>query len=314
MLQIFNTIETQNQIKLIQSEIITDGSWINLIEPTASEIDNISKTLNVPLDFIHAALDEEERARIESEDGYTLILIDIPFITTEKYSGLFATMPMGIIIGNSHIITICLRESPIITDFASSKVKGFYTYKKTRFLFQILYKNASLYLQYLRQIDRSSNQIEKELHRSMKNKELIQLLDIEKSLVYFSTSLKSNEVILEKILRIKPIKMYPEDEDLLEDVIIENKQAIEMATIYSNILSGTMDAFASVIANNVNIVMKFLASITIVLSVPTMIASFFGMNVSVPMANNNYAFLIIFIISFVLSALLGYVMFKKNLF
>lgn len=314
MLQIFKTIESQNNVELITSDIITDGCWINLTKPSAKEIEFISDTLKIPLDFIHAALDEEERARIESEDDYTLILIDIPYITTEKYSGLFATMPMGIIIGNSHIVTICLRETPIITEFSSSRIKGFYSYKKTRFLFQILYKNASFYLQYLRQIDRSSNQIEKELHRSLKNKELIQLLDIEKSLVYFSTSLKSNEVILEKILRIKPIKMYPDDEDLLEDVIIENKQAIEMATIYSNILSGTMDAFASIIANNVSLVMKFLASITIVLSVPTMIASFFGMNVTVPISNNSHAFLIIFIISFILSALLGYIMFKKNLF
>lgn len=314
MLQIFNTRDNNGYNELIESTEIGEGSWINMVRPTMQEIEYISENLQIPMDFIRAALDEEERARIESEDGYTLIIIDIPIISDDTHVGLYSTIPMGIIIGDSQLISICLRETPIITDFSQSKVKGFYTYKKTRFLFQILYRNATYYLQFLRQIDRESSKIEKELHRSMKNKELIQLLDLEKSLVYFSTSLKSNEGILEKMLRSRPLKMYPEDEELLEDVIIENKQAIEMSTIYSGILSGTMDAFASIISNNLNIVMKFLASITIVLSIPTMVASFFGMNVVVPMENYPHAFLIIFIMSFVFSGILGFFMFKKDLF
>ena len=162
--------------------------------------------------------------------------------------------------------------------FVNRRVREFYTFKKTRFVFQILYRNAASYLRYLRIIDRKSDQIEEKLHISQKNSELIELLELEKSLVYFTTSLRSNEVVLEKLLRTERVKKYPEDEDLLEDVIIENKQAIEMANIYSGILSGMMDAFASVISNNLNIVMKFLATVTIVLSIPTMIASFFGMN------------------------------------
>lgn len=314
MLQILKTVEENGLVKLDQYDQIVEGAWINLISPSVEEMERVANTLKVPIDFIRDALDEEERARIETEDGYTLIIIDIPILSVEEHSGLYSTIPMAIIIGDSNIITVCLKENNIINDFSSSKVKAFYTHKKTRFLFQILHKNATYYLQYLRRIDKKSNKIEKELHRSMKNKELIQLLDLEKSLVYFSTSLRSNESILEKIMRLKPIKMYPEDEDLLEDVIIENRQAIEMANIYSGILSGTMDAFASIISNNLNIVMKFLASITIVLSVPTMVASFFGMNVFVPMGNNPHAFLIIFIMSFIFSGILGWVMFKKNLF
>jgi magnesium transporter len=156
--------------------------------------------------------------------------------------------------------------------------------------------------------------IERELHKSMKNKELIQLLDLEKSLVYFSTSLRGNEIVLEKMLKLDAIKKYPEDEDLLEDVIIENKQAIEMANIYSNILSGMMDAFASVISNNLNIVMKFLTSVTIVLTIPTMIASFFGMNVPVPLSMQPYAFIIIIAISLGLSTILALFMAKKKMF
>ena len=313
MLKIFKTNESLT-IEELQANCFENGSWVNLINPTEEEIQTVVNTLNVPLDFIRAALDEEERAHIDTEDQFSLVLIDIPVINKEEYTGLYGTTPLGIIVGDKHIITICLSENPILNDFISGRVKMFCTFKKTRFLFQLLYRNSTYYLQYLRHIDKLSDKIEKELHRSMKNKELIELLGIEKSLVFFSTSLKSNEAILEKIMRVKPIKMYPEDEEILEDVIIENKQAIEMANIYSTILSGTMDAFASVISNNLNIVMKFLASITIVLSIPTMVASFFGMNVNIPLGNNPHAFLIIFIMSFVFSGILGLVMFKKNLF
>ncbi|MGE5457323.1 MAG: magnesium transporter CorA family protein, partial [Methanococcaceae archaeon] len=179
---------------------------------------------------------------------------------------------------------------------------------------QILYKTSKLYLLYLRRIDKASDKIESKLHRSLKNKELIQLLELEKSLVYFSTSLKSNEIVLEKIQRFNPVKMYPEDTELLEDVIIENKQAIEMANIYSNILTGTMDAYASVISNNLNIVMKFLTSVTILLSIPTMVASFFGMNVDVPFENNPHAFAIIFMITMLISGVLAITMVKKQMF
>ncbi len=203
---------------------------------------------------------------------------------------IYSTIPLGIILIGDSIVTICLKDSPIIRDFIENKVKTFYTFKKTRFILQILYRNAIKYLQYLKQIDKESSRIENELHKSMKNKELIQLLALEKSLVYFSTSLKANELVLEKLMRQENIKNYPEDAELLEDVIIENKQAIEMARIYSDILSGTMDAFASVISNNLSIVMKFLASVTIVMAIPTMIASFFGMNVLVPLGSNPYAF------------------------
>lgn len=191
---------------------------------------------------------------------------------------------------------------------------NFWTFKRTRFILQILYRNASLYLQYLRIIDKKSDSVEKQLHISTKNQELIELLELEKSLVYFSTSLRSNELVLEKMLKIDKIKQYPEDEELLDDVIIENKQAIEMADIYSNILSGTMDAYASVISNNLNIVMKVLAIITIVMSIPTMIASFWGMNVPVPLAHSPYGFLILVIVSLILTIFGGYILGKKNMF
>lgn len=215
------------------------------------------------------------------------------------------------------LITVCLEETPVLSVFMDGRVRDFHTFMKTRFILQILYKNASLYLQYLRIIDKKSEVIERKLHQSQKNQELIELLELEKSLVYFTTSLRSNEVVLEKLLRNEKIKKYPEDTELLEDVINENKQAIEMANIYSGILSGTMDAFASVISNNLNIVMKFLATITIVMSIPTMVASFYGMNVNsagMPFADSPYGFVIVLGFAVVLSLIVAWIFSKKDFF
>lgn len=286
MMEIFKTVEG----KLTKADAFENGTWINLVNPSDKEIARVCGSLKLESDYLKAALDEEESSRIEVDEGVTLIIVDIPIYNDTVSPVNYSTIPLGIVLSGDSIVTVCLKENTIIRDFIENRVKTFFTFKKTRFILQMLYKNATRYLQYLKQIDKESSRIESELHKSMKNKELIQLLALEKSLVYFSTSLKANELVLEKLMRQESIKNYPEDADLLEDVIIENKQAIEMAKIYSDILSGTMDAFASVISNNLNIVMKFLASITIVMAIPTMIASFFGMNVMVPMTNNPYAF------------------------
>lgn len=310
MIRFFKT----NALGLQTLSEIEDNSWIHLVSPTEREISSVCEAIGIPRDFLMAALDEEERARIEVEEDCTLILVDVPLAEMHDSSVIYTTLPFGIIIAKENIITVCTKEIPLVSDFISGKIKSFYTFKKTRFILQLLYKNATYYLNYLKQIDKMSNNIERELHKSMKNKELIQLLDLEKSLVYFTTSLRSNEIVLEKMLKIESIKKYPEDEDLLEDVIIENKQAIEMANIYSNILSGTMDAFASVISNNLNMVMKFLTSITIVLTIPTMIASFFGMNVPVPLSGQPHAFIIIIAISLAISSLIAMFMVRKKLF
>ncbi|WP_069998924.1 magnesium transporter CorA family protein [Cellulosilyticum sp. I15G10I2] len=310
MKHIYKTFDTG----LKQLDVFEEGAWVNLINPTPQEINEISDEFNIEVNHILSALDEEERARIEVDDNCTVIIVDVPIKEREEGLGAYATIPMTIIIGDKFIITTCLKNVQLLDDFSSGKIKSFFTFKKTRFILQLLYKNASYYLQYLRYIDRMSHRIEHELHKSLKNKELIQLLDLEKSLVYFTTSLRSNEVVLEKMMRMENIKQYPEDQELLEDVIIENKQAIEMANIYSNILSGTMDAFASVISNNLNIVMKTLTSITIVMSIPTMIASFWGMNVKVPLEGNPYAFGLIIVISIVITIILTLFMVKRKLF
>ncbi|MCR1840775.1 magnesium transporter CorA family protein [Murimonas intestini] len=313
MIKIFRTIDgAVHQVNEVQ-----EGCWIALVNPTATEILDISKEYQIEVDDLRAPLDEEERSRIDVGDNYTMILVDIPIIEERNDKEWYVTIPMSIIVTDDLIFTVCLEDTPVLSAFMDGRVRNFFTYKKTRFILQILYKNATMYLHYLRVIDKKSEQVEQKLHASTKNQELIELLELEKSLVYFTTSLRSNEVVLEKLLKTESIKHYPEDEELLEDVIIENKQAIEMANIYSGILSGMMDAFASVISNNLNIVMKFLATVTIVMAIPTMIFSAYGMNVNpagMPFADSPYGFLIVILISLVLSLVVALIFSKKDLF
>ncbi|MCR5796904.1 MAG: magnesium transporter CorA family protein [Eubacterium sp.] len=307
MLQIFKKDESIKELKALE-----EGCWAALTAPTYEELNKISEATNIDIDDLRAPLDDEERSRIEHENDYVIIVVDIPSLDEKDR---YVTIPLGIYITKTMIVTVCLEETPILTAFMNDRVKEFYTYKKTRFVFQILYRNATSYLRYLRIINRKSDQIEDELHKSQKNKELIELLELEKSLVYFTTSLRSNETVLEKLLRTDKVKKYPEDEELLEDVIVENKQAIEMANIYSGILSGMMDAFASVISNNLNVVMKFLSTVTIVLSIPTMIASFYGMNFdNIPLGHNPFGFVIVVVVALFIALGVSLVFWRKNLF
>ena len=311
MIQIFMTEDGA----IHQKDEIQSGAWIALTNPTATEILEISETCGIDPDHVRAPLDEEERSRIEVEDDYTLILVDIPSIEERSGKDWYVTIPLGIITTEEAIITVCLEEAPILAAFMDGRVKDFHTYMKTRFILQILYKNASLFLQYLRIIDKKSDLVERKLHQAQKNQELMELMELEKSLLYFSTSLRSNEVVFEKLLRNEKIKKYPEDTELLEDVIIENKQAIEMAGIYSGVLSGTTEAVASVISNNLNIVMKLLTTMTIVLSIPTMVSSFYGMNVrGLPFADCPNGFWIVIVIAVIISLLVAIIFSKKDLF
>ena len=275
-----NFYKTVNN-RVIEISELQAGCWINVVTPNQEDLKFLLEEMKLDSDFVYAALDEEESSRIEREEDQLLIIVDVPVAEkqVDDDSMLYYTLPMAIITTNEYLVTISMREHQIISEIAAGMVKNIQTQLKTRFLLTILLRVAARFLVCLKQIDKISSLTERQLHKSMRNKELIQLLDIEKSLVYFSTSPKANEITLEKILRGRLIKLYEEDEDLLEDVIIEVKQAIEMCNIYSGILSGTMDAFASIISNNLNIVMKVLTSLTILMAIPTMIYSFYGMNV-----------------------------------
>ncbi len=290
------------------------GSWINLENPSDFEIEKVHAATGIPEDMLKAALDEEERAHIDTDGEYTLIVIDIPVINEEKDTYVYSTLPLAMVFSNSHFVTVCLRETSVITEFTNNTVRNFDVNKRTRFIYQILYVNATKYLSYLKLIDRQANRIQQSLHRSLKNTELIKLLDLDKALVYFSTSLNANQVVIDRLKQVSVIRHYEEDNDLIDDVIIENKQAIEMASIHREVLSGTMDAFASVISNNQNIVMKLLTAITILLTIPTLIASLWGMNVVVPFADNPYAFWIIIGIVVAILIPVVIIMVRKHMF
>ena len=272
----------------------------------------VCSELDISDEFIRYPLDYEEQARIDTEDDMTLFVIDVPIIEDIKDDTTYTTMPLGVIIvRDDFLITVSLRKNRIIDAFEKGRIKGVYTYKKTRFLLQILYLNSASYLDSLKKINKEQEATVFLLQQSMKNRDLIQLLNLQNSLIYITTSLKSNEIVMEKTLRGKILKMYEEDEDILEDAIIENKQAIEMSKTYSDILTSTMDAYSSIISNNLNGVMKFLTSLTILISVPTLIASIWGMNVELPFSRTPYGFVILIGISLFV-AIIAYIWLKRK--
>lgn len=297
---------------------LENGAWINIVDPTPYELKVVGNLTEVEPDFLRSALDDEERSHIDIEDNSVMILTNVPVLREE---GGYDTLPLAIIVTEEYIITVCLEETPVLSYFNEKNARFFRTFKKTRFLFQILYRSATFYLTYLRQISKQSDEIEGNLRHSMRNQEILKLLELQKALTFFNASLRSNGAVLDKLMRLRTnsnmhpmLKYYEEDEDLLEDVIIENKQAKEMVEMYSKILARLADTFSSIISNNLNQVMKFLAAVTILLAIPTVISSFFGMNVPVPMEESTLAFSYIFVISGALVGICGYLLWKRDMF
>lgn len=309
MITIYKNID--NQLSLLPEPI--SGSWINAINPSLDEITQLEE-LGIPRDYIFYPLDLDERARTERENGELLIVLRIPHFQGQSVDIPYSTIPLGIILTDRYLVTICKMENHVISEMSSGRMRGLATSKRHRFVLRILLYTANLYLTYLREITKAVDLLEDQLQASTRNKEVLELLKYQKSLTLFTTALKSNELMMERLQRSQIFDTYPEDEDLLEDVITENRQAIEMTNISSNILSSMMDAFASIISNNLNGVMKFLASVTILLSIPTMIASFLGMNVHLPLEENPSAFLIIILISLLTGASAAYIFWKRDWF
>ena len=269
----------------------TEGCWVNVIDPTSEEISDLSK-LDIPHDFVTSPLDLDEMPRSEKDDeGNQLILIKIPFFQGDELDVPYTSIPLGIILTEKYVVTVCKKNNIILDELLRTKLKGFSTSKKIRFVLRVLLLSATKFLSYLREINNSVERVEDNLTASLRNKEVLELLKYQKSLVYFKTALKSNELMMERLQKTPIFRRFPEDEDLLEDVLTENQQAIEMVAIAENILSSMMDAFASIISNNLNVVMKFLASVTIVLSIPTIITSFYGMNVALPMSSQPWSYM-----------------------
>ena len=284
MIEYFKTVN--GQVRPIDQ--FEQGCWINLISPEHDELDEVAELLGVvERDFLYAALDPEESSRVEIEEDETLIIVDIPTVDKGRENrdedSIYATIPMGIVVAGGTVVTVCLQDTVILRSIAENRVKNIQTNLRTRFVLQILLRDASMFLRNLRLIDRDFTRIEENLYESQRNSDLLQLLGLSKSLVYFSASLKANEVTMEKILRGRVLKLYEDDRDLLEDALIEIRQAIEMANIYSSILADTMDAYASVVSNNLNDIMKVLAVVTIIMTIPNIIFGFYGMNIGADM-------------------------------
>lgn len=306
------TVMTQEDGLLDSISDFEKNSWIHLADPTKEEIERVADSTGIPASTLKTALDPEEFAHIDIEEGNYMVVIDIPIIDKENDIYLFSTVPMGLIYNRNYVVTVCLKDSSIVKDFWANRIKNVETKKQVRLILQIIQRVEFKYLQYLKRIDKTSSAVQQRLHLSVKNNELIDLLDIEKSLVYFSTSLTSNDRVLAKISKSTEYTKFEEDADLLDDVINDNKQAIEMCNIYRDILSGTMDAFASVISNNLNIIMKTLTLLTIILTIPQVIASFWGMNVEVPWGKIGYGFYIVVGISLVVAIVAGIVLSKLS--
>lgn len=282
--------------KIHEKEAHEPGGWIMAVAPTYEESVFLANSFDVDVVDIRAAMDDEESSRVDVSNDYTLIVVDIPAVETRHEQDNYTTIPLGMIITDSVIITVCSEDTPVLQYFVKNNVKEFSTKKQMRFVYQILHKTCMVYQNNLRVIDKKRTEIEERIKDITEDSDLIALHELESTLVYFATSLRANGAIIERLTRYGKIRQYQEDQELLEDVIVENKQAIEMTGIYRDILNGTRELLSTLIDNRLNIVMKYLAAITIVMSVPNIISGLYGMNVAqkwVPFAQSPYGFAII---------------------
>ena len=311
MLTIYRTPQlgqADNPPAMQQVATMQKGDWLNLVNPTPEEIRLVSEQTGIAEEFIRYPLDDEEVARVETEDGQILIIVDVPVVTNSAV--IYDTMPLGIVQNEDFFVTISLNQLDLYNSFAGGRVKSAATFKKTRLTLQILQIQTNIYLKFLRDINRRYEALEARLRQNMNNDDLNSLLNLQKSLVYFTTSLRSNDKVMEKLFRTRTIRMYEEDRDFLDDVIIENKQAVEMADIYTTILKNSMDALASISNNNLSKVMNFLTVITLMVAVPTFITSFFGMNVPMPFASHPITTVVVLLVC-MLAMVLCYIFLRK---
>ena len=312
MMKIYRTQDKQ----LTRATDFTEGVWVCMTAPTQEEVREVAATLDIEQADLQAALDPEESARIALEDGYTVILVDIPVKPAGQGEGIYTTVPLGILLTQDLIITVCSVETAVLGDFAACRVRGFSTRKKMRFVYQILYRAATLYQQELRLIDRRRQSIEKNLTGTLRDSDLMELHGLESSLVYFATSLRTNLTVLDRLTRYKRLEQYPDDRELLDDVIVEIRQAIEMTGIYRDDIKGTRELFSSILDNRLNNAMKYLTSITLIMAVPTVISGLYGMNVNLdgmPFANSFWGFTIVCGIIVAVCLVSAWILHKKHM-
>jgi magnesium transporter len=289
-----------------------DGCWIHLVNPDLEELEQVQHAYNIPPDYLTYPLDQDEMARTEKDEGMTLVILRVPRYQGETSDIPYTTVPLGIIQTDRVIVTVCSFESDLIRGLTSGRVRNLSTTKRNRFLLHIFLVAAQQYLTYLRSINKTVDVLEDKLQLSLRNREVLELLKYQKSLTYFTTALKANELMMARLQKSQLFRMYPDDEDLLEDALTEIGQAIEMTNISSGILSAMMDAFASIISNNLNVVMKFLASVTIILALPTLVASIYGMNVDLPLDAHPLAFYYVLAGALIVSIVVVIVFIRKD--
>ena len=312
MMKIYRTQDKQ----LTRATDFTEGVWVCMTAPTQEEVREVAVTLDIEPADLQAALDPEESARIALEDGYTVILVDIPVKPAGQGEGVYTTVPLGILLTQDLIITVCSVETAVLGDFAACRVRGFSTRKKMRFVYQILYRAATLYQQELRLIDRRRQSIEKNLTGTLRDSDLMELHGLESSLVYCATSLRAILTVLDRLTRYKRLEQYPDDRELLDDVIVEIRQAIEMTGIYRDDIKGTRELFSSILDNRLNNAMKYLTSITLIMAVPTVISGLYGMNVNLdgmPFANSFWGFTIVCGIIVAVCLVSAWILHKKHM-
>lgn len=307
MLVIYKTTEEG----LTRLNEATNGCWINVVDPTPEEIAQL-KEWGLESELITAALDLDEMARAEREEEYTLILLRIPYFQGVGADIPYLTIPLSIILTNQFVVTVCRYDNDVTRALCNGKYRGLKTGKRYRFALYIFLEIATRYLAHVREINRTVEQLEDQLQQSTRNREVLEILKYQKSLVYYNTGLRSNQVVMERLQRVQMFNQYEEDRELLEDVLTENQQAMEMTHIASDILSQMMDAFASIISNNLNVVMKVLAALTIIINIPAIFAAFYGMNVPLPGENHPLMLFIIILISMVTCGLAAYIFYKKD--
>ena len=312
MLAIYETVNR----RLTRADEIEEGTWICLTAPSQEEIREVAATLDIEPADVQAALDPEESARISLEDGYTVIIVDIPLKVDGAAEGVYTTIPLGILLTQTTITTVCSVDTPVLSDFASCRVRGFSTNKKMRFVYQILYRAATMYQQELRLIDRRRQEIEKNLTGTLRDSDLMELHGLESTLVYFATSLRANSTVLDRLTRYKRLEQYPDDMELLDDVIVEIRQAIEMTSIYRDDIKGTRELFSSILDNRLNNAMKYLTSVTLLMAVPTVISGLYGMNVDIdgmPFSGSDYGFVIVCLLTLAICGIAAWVLHKKHM-
>lgn len=315
MIEIFKTNDVLKKIEKVDK--IEKGGWINMCSPTSEEIEYVIGKTGADRGFIESSLDQEERSHIDTEDDQVLISINVPVkekTAKKTRARKYTTIPLGmIIIKDDYIVTVSSEKLKVLNEITSEKIilGEFATYKKSRIIFQVLYKVAEDYIGFLDIINKDIEKFEEKLEKTMQNKELMKLIHFQKSMIYFDAALKSNQSVMERLKRGKIIKLYEEDEDILEDAAIENRQAMEMVTTYSEILNGMIEVFGTMVSNNLNLVMKFLTSITILISIPTLVSSILGMNVTFPFSTNVIGFWVVIFIS-ILATVITWVYLKKK--